>query len=247
MEKQVSQSMKKTQQKETYYEQACSWADDRFGGIEASRNRYRFAFMTAMILSTILTLALTIMMPLKQLEPIIIHHYENGITTAERLMHDLPKASQAQIESDLVRYVIQRESYDVTSYRAQFELIHLLSTSSVASEYDKTQRSSNKESPVNQLGTQVSRSVHVYSANLIDQEQFNDKEQKGRKRNHHDLAEVVFSIQDRNKTTGTETKHHYTALISWHYTGIPTSPDARWKNWNGFEVTRYSIQQRNIK
>lgn len=247
MEKQVSKTMKKIQQKGTYYEQACSWADDRFGGIEASRNRYRFAFMSAMILSTALTLALAVMMPLKQLEPIIIHQYENGITTAERLMQDLPVASQAQIESDLVRYVIQRESYDVTSYRAQFELIHLLSANSVSSEYDKTQRSSNKESPVNQLGTQISRSVHVYSVNFIDQEHFNDKEQKGRKRNHHDLAEVVFSIQDRNKTSGTETEHHYTALISWHYTGIPASPDARWKNWNGFEVTRYSIQQRNIK
>lgn len=239
--------MKKTPQKGIYYAQACSWADDRFGGIEASRNRYRVAFMSIMILCTALTLSLAVMMPLKQLEPIIIHHYENGITTAERLMQDLPIASQAQIESDLVRYVIQRESYDVTSYRAQFELMHLLSASAVSSDYDKLHRTSNKESPVNQLGTQISRSVHVYSVNFIDQERFNEREQKGKKRNHYDLAEVVFSIQDRNKTSGMETEQHYTALISWHYLGIPASPDARWKNWNGFEVTRYSIQQRNVK
>lgn len=239
--------MKKSQPQEVYYAQACSWADDRFGGIEGSRNRYRVAFISAMLLCLTLTFTLAGMMPLKQLEPIIIHQYANGITTAERLTQDLPLPSQVQIESDLVRYVVQRESYDVTSYRAQFELIHLLSANTVSADYDKLQRSSNKESPVAQLGTQSSRSVHVYSVNFIDQERFNDQEQKGKKRNHHDLAEVVFSIQDRNKTTGTEVEHHYTALISWHYTGIPASPDARWKNWNGFEVTRYSVQQRNIE
>lgn len=239
--------IKQPKQKELYFEQACSWADDRFGAIEASRHRFRAAFLGAMTLCTALTVALCVMMPLKQLEPIIIHQYANGVTTAERLVHDLPIATQAQIESDLVRYVINRESYDVTSYRAQFELIHLLSANTVASEYDKAQRSTNPQSPLNQLGMQNSRSVHIYSVNFIDQERFNDKEQKGKKRNHHDLAEVVFSTIDKNKNTGTEVEHHFTAIMSWQYTGIPASPDARWNNWNGFEATRYSVQQRNVK
>jgi type IV secretion system protein VirB8 len=247
MEKQMTKTINPSQKKELYFEQACSWADDRFGSIEASRNRFRIAFISSMTLCTALTLAITAMMPLKQLEPIIIHQYANGVTTAERLMQDLPLPTQAQIESDLVRYAIQRESYDVTSYRAQFELIHLLSSNTVGADYDKAQRSSNKDSPLNQLGTQVSRSVHVYSVNFIDQERFNEKEQKGKKRNHNDLAEVVFSTLDKNKNTGTEAEHHFTALVSWHYTGIPASPEARWNNWNGFEVTRYSIQQRNVK
>lgn len=229
-----------------YFKQACEWADDRFGGIESSRNRYRLAFLGTMILCVALTLVLSILMPLKQLEPIMIHHYENGVTVAEQVREKLPNPSQAQIESDLVRYVTFRESYDISSYRAQFELIHLLSSNLVASEYDKVQRSSNKESPVNQLGTQNSRSVHVYSINFIDEERLNNQEQKGAKRNHHDLSEVVFSTLDHNKATGAEVEHHYTALISWNYRGIPSSPDARWKNWNGFEVTRYSVQQRNV-
>lgn len=238
-----SSSTKKSQ----YFEQACQWADDRFGGIEASRNRYRFAFCAAMVLCTTLATSIAVMMPLKQLEPIIIHQYASGVTTAERLTQDLPLPTQAQVESDLVRYVIQRESYDVTSFRAQFELVHLLSAQSVASEYDMIQRASNTQSPLNTLGTQSMRSVHVYNVNFIDQEGFNASEQKKRKKNHHDLAEVVFSTIDRNKQTGVETEHHGTALISWHYTGIPASPNERWNNWNGFEVTRYTTQQRNVK
>lgn len=229
-----------------YFKQACEWADDRLGGIESSRNRYRLAFLSTMVLCAALALAISMMMPLKQLEPIMIHHYENGVTVAEHIKKQQPQATQAQIESDLVRYINFRESYDMSSYRAQFELIHLLSSGSVALEYDKAQRSSNKESPVNQLGTQNSRSVHVYSVNFIDEERLNTQEQKGKKRNHHDLAEVVFSTKDHNKATGAEVEHHFTALIAWNYRGIPSSPDARWNNWNGFEVTRYSVQQRNV-
>lgn len=238
--------MNKAPVKGEYFKQACEWADDRFGGIESSRNRYRLAFLNALVACTSLALALAALLPLKQLEPIMIHHYANGITVAEQVTGKQLLASQAQIESDLVRYVNFRESYDISSYRAQFELIHLLSSSSVALEYDKAQRSSNKESPVNQLGTQNSRSVHVYNVNFIDEARLNAQEQKGKKRNHHDLAEVVFSTRDHNKTTGAEVEHHYTALISWNYRGIPASPNARWNNWNGFEVTRYSVQQRNV-
>lgn len=232
--------------KDRYFDKACSWADDRFGAIEASRNRFRVAFSLAMLFCTSLTVAICVMMPLKQLEPIIIHHYANGVTTAERSQQGLPPATQAQIESDLVRYVINRESYDSTSYRAQFELIHLLSASNVATDYEREQRAGNPDSPLNKLGMQSSRHVHVYNVHFIDAERYNDKEPKSRQRNHHDLAEVVFSTTDKNKMTGVEEEHHYTALISWHYTGIPASPHDRWNNWNGFEVTRYSIQQRNV-
>lgn len=229
-----------------YFEKACLWADDRLAGIEVSRNRYRVAFLSSMTLCTTLSLAITAMMPLKQTEPLLIHHYDNGITTAERLTDPIPAASQAQIESDLVRYIINRESFELNSYRAQFELIQLMSANDVAVDYERIQRKSNQESPLNQLGTQVSRSVHIYSVHVIDEEKWNDAEKKGRQRNHHDLAEVVFVCKDKNKVTGAEEEHHFTALVSWRYRGLPASPDARWKNWNGFEVTRYSIQQRNV-
>lgn len=231
---------------EPYFKEACAWADDRFGGLEASRHRYKVAFIGSMALCTTLTVAIALMMPLKQIEPLVIHQFANGVTTAERLTEGLPLATQAQIESDLVRYVINRESYDNTSYRAQFELTSLLSANDVALAYEKLQRKSNPDSPLNQLGMQMSRSVHVFHVSFIDQEHMNDAEKKGRLRNHHDLAEVVFSVIDKNKSTGAESTQHFTALISWHYRGIPASPDTRWKNWNGFEVTRYSIQQQNV-
>jgi type IV secretion system protein VirB8 len=237
---------KKTEKNTRYFDEACHWADDRFGTVEASKNRYRAAFVGAMVLSTTLSIAIAAMMPLKQTQPLLIHHYDNGITTAERVTEDALTVTHAQIESDLVRYVVNRESFDVTSYRAQFELINLLSANSVVSDYEQSQRKTNPDSPLNQLGTQSSRRVHVYSISFIDQDALNDKEKKKRFRNHHDLAEVVFATTDKNKASGAEVEHHFTALISWRYLGMPASPDARWKNFNGFEVTRYSIQQRNV-
>ncbi|MDF1931654.1 VirB8/TrbF family protein [Legionella pneumophila] len=53
---------------------------------------------------------------------------------------------------------------------------------------------------------------------------------------------MVFSLIDTDKTSGKTT--HYNAMISWRYTNPPDSPETRWKNWDGFEVTRYSRQTR---
>ena len=231
--------------KPNYFAQACSWADDRFGTIEASRNRYRAAFLLALLLNSALALAIAMMMPLKQTEPLLIHHYSNGLTMVEPIKDKQQLINQAQIESDLVRYVVNRESFDVSSYRAQFELVNLLSASDVARDYVDTQRKNNPKSPLNELGTQISRAVHIYSINFIDRESLNATEKHAKAKNHRDLAEVVFAMLDKNKS-GTEVAHHYTALISWRYLGMPTAPEARWKNFNGFEITRYTLQQRNI-
>lgn len=232
--------------KPNYFTKACSWADDRFGLLEASRNRYRLAFVLTLFLNAMLALAITMMMPLKKTEPLLIHHYDSGVVTVEPIKDEKTLINQAQIESDLVRYVVNRESFDVSSYRAQYELVNLLSDPEVASSYENLQRRSNPKSPLNELGTEKTRQVHIYSINFIDRESLNSNEQKTKDQNHYDLAEVVFSLTDKNKNGGTEVTQHFSALISWRYLGMPSSPEARWKNFSGFEITRYTLQQRNV-
>ena len=67
-----------------------------------------------------------------------------------------------------MRYVQYREAYDVSSYRAQFELVHLLSNSTVAKEYLNEHDASNSSSYIHILGNNIKREVHIYSINFLD-------------------------------------------------------------------------------
>jgi type IV secretion system protein VirB8 len=226
-----------------YFKNARTWADDNFARIEVSRNRYQVAFMIAMFLNICALIAVTVLANLQTLVPMLVHHYDNGIMTIEPLSQTNAPINKTQVESDLVRYITNRESYDLSSYRAQFDLVSLLSNSTVNDEYLREQAKTNKTAPINQLASNSSRSVHIYSINFLDNFIFNDKDLP---KNHQNLVEVVFTLTDTDKSTGKQIAQHFNALISWRYLKPSNAPDIRWQNWDGFQVTRYSKQLRNV-
>lgn len=226
-----------------YFNRARSWADDNFSQIQQSRNRYQLAFVLSMGLNMAACTAVAILSNYQTLVPMILHHYDNGITTVEPLNQANAPINKAQVESDIVRYITNREAYDISSYRAQFDLISLLSSSTVGDEYSKEQDKSDSKAPVNVLGATASRKVHIYSINFLDADLFNQQEIV---KNHQNVAEVVFTLTDTDKAGGKPIEHHYSALISWQYTTPSTSPGVRWQNWDGFQVIRYTKNARNV-
>ncbi len=227
-----------------YFKRARSWADDQFGHLEQSRNRYQAAFLAAMGFNLVSLGVIGMLAHYQTVVPMLIHHYDNGVTTVEAMSSEHTPINRAQIESDIVRYIQHREAYDVSSYRAQFELINLLSDNTVEKEYLSEQDKSNPTSLIRLLGNHVKREVHIYSINFLDSMLAHEKDIH---KDHHSLAEVVFSLIDIDKFTGKTSQSHYNSMISWHYTNPPTSPQNRWHNWDGFEVTRYSKQPRHVE
>ncbi|MCE3043973.1 virB8 family protein [Legionella sp. 16cNR16C] len=226
-----------------YFKQAKHWADDQFARVEVSRNRYQVAFLASMGLNLCAVLAVSVLAPMQTLIPMLVHHYDNGVMTIEPVTQANAPINKTQVESDIVRYITQRESYEVSAYRSQFDLVSLLSSGSVNDEYLREQSKSNSQSPVVQLGNKAMRSVHVYSINFLDNVLFNDQDFP---KNHHNVAEVVFTLIDTDKATGQQTETQYSAVIAWVYNQPSNAPDIRWKNWDGFQVTRYSKQLRNV-
>ena len=226
-----------------YFKRAKSWADDNFSRIQQSRNRYQLAFVLAMGLNIIAGIAVTILINYQTLVPMLVHHYDNGVVTVEPLTQVNAPLNKAQVESDIVKYIINRESYDLSSYRAQFDLINLLSNGAVSNEYVQEQEKSNKEAPINTLGTTASRSVHIYTVNFLDSTLFNEQDLTT---NHNNVAEVVFTVTDTEKSGGKSKDQHFSALISWQYVTPSSSPAERWLNWDGFHVTRYTKNLRNV-
>src|SRR5690606_25195945 len=108
-------TMTMTNKTARYFHEACSWADDKYGLLQASRARYQVAFLISMSLALLLSIAIICLMPLKRVQTVAVHHYENGITTVETESIDESQINRAQIESDIVRYIQHREAYDISS------------------------------------------------------------------------------------------------------------------------------------
>lgn len=236
--------MNQSQTLDDYFKKARTWSDDHFGRIKQSLHRYQIAFLTAMGLNVVSLAVIGTLAHYQTVVPMLVHHYDNGITTIEPVAQNNAPMNRAQVESDIVRYIQHRESYDVSSYRAQFELINLLSDNTVEREYLAEQDKSNPAAPIKLLGHTGKREVHIYSINFLDTILENEKDIH---KDHYHLAEVVFSLTDLDKVTGKTTQSQYNAMISWHYTNPPASPETRWQNWDGFEVTRYSKQPRHVE
>lgn len=141
-----------------------------------------------------------------------------------------------------MRYVTNRESFEINSYRSQYDLVVLLSNHAVSLQYQAAQDHQNPRSPVNEVGIGKQRSVHVYSINMLDSAAASKNDIK---KDHHNLAEVVFDVIDTDLVSGKTKNSSYNALISWNYASVSNNPDDRWRNWDGFEVTSYQIQPRN--
>lgn len=241
--KKTTESMQAS--KKNYFNQARSWADDIYTAAIISRNRYQMAFFSAMGLVALAIVALIALIPLQHSELLLVNHYPDGRVLVEPMHQPYSPSNPSQVESELIHYVVNRESFAESSYKEQYSLINLMSNHEVSQQYRDTQSPSNPQSPINVLRRDGLRTVHVESVIFIDSV-LKNKGKPLNEQTHTNLAEVNFTVSDQSKNSTLIKTHPFTALISWTYRGIPKDPGDRWRNWNGFTVTRYSLEQRNL-
>ena len=198
--------------KQNYFTQARSWADDIYTTTIISRNRYQMAFFAAMGLVALSMLALIVLIPLQHTELLLVNHYPDGRVLVEPIHQPYAPSNPSQVESELIHYVVNRESFAESS---------------------------------NVLKRDGLRTVHVESVIFIDSV-LKNKGKPPSEQAHTNLAEVNFTVSDQSKNSTLIKTHALTVLISWTYRGTPKDPGDRWRNWNGFTVTRYSVEQRNL-
>lgn len=232
--------------KDTYFTRAKSWADDIYAATVVSRNRYKAAFYGALGLCVVLVLCVLMLVPAQHTELVVVHEGNGGyvwLSTTKRNYH--PAMNWVREQAELAHYVIARESYDPTLYRYQTKEVNLLSSPEIQAEYELAQDEDNKSSPINVLGAKGYRTVVVNSILPLDSESQN-KEGQSKADRHVNLAQINFVIEDHLFGQKATIKLPYTALVSWKYTGVPSKPDAMLKDWDGFKVTKYLVQPKNI-
>jgi len=236
--------IKKTDLDANYFERAGSWADDLYTAAVAERNRWKaIALYVLLPLVFILLMCVLTLVPTQHLSPILINHYEDGQVIATPIKNSNNPIDKQEIESDIVRYIVNRESYSAQSYQERFNIVNLLSSDSVASQYNKIQSAADKSSPINVLGDKGTRKVHIDSVLFMDSAKKNNP--KKHISGHRNLAQVDYVVTETNQI-GNSKKIPYTALVSWKYTGAPSDPEKAWTNWNGFTITDFENTQKNI-
>ena len=242
-EKAINKSSKE-KNNENYFQLATSWADDYYARMATSRYRYQMAFLAAMGLCGLLTISVMMLSNTHEYIPLLVHHYDSGAVSVSPVAQKGAPENQAEVESDLVRYVVSRESYDPAAFSEQYQLVSLLSDASVAHAYQAQQNGEDDQSYIHRFGNKMVRSVKVEEVSFLDTEEQNSKEKN--QINHRNLAEIHFTVTDRNMSSGQEKRTPFVSIVSWNYGGIPNDPEVRWMNWNGFTVISYQRNQRTV-
>lgn len=235
-----------------YFTTAKSWADEFYASAIASRNKWRalcLFILTPVIF--LLLVCMTFLIPTQHIEPLMINHYSDGQTVVTPIKQYYAPKNDAEVESDIARYVRFRESYSPDAYDYSYRLIHLMSSQSIYDDYQQSQNSDNKNSPINTLGKSGYESVKIESIVFLDKENKNAQRHSNAKNKtlndlHKNLAQVNFDVITHNNQNNTTTSKPLTALISWGYRGMSSDPNDRWMDWNGFTVTNYQVTNRNV-
>lgn len=227
-----------------YFQDSRDWNYDHYHSTVVSRNRWKAVCLWACApLIGILFILMIFLVPTQHVEPFLVNHYENGLVTVKPMQQLSAPTNNAQVESDIIHYVVTRESYSSATYNHEYNTVLLLSASDIAKQYLAEQSSDNKQSPVKLLGNKGYRTVHVESVVFLDSDSQNKTDKMHQ---HRNLAQVDFTVTQHDKDTGGEKQLPYTALIGWDYRGAPDDPNIRWQNWAGFTVNEYTVQQRSV-
>lgn len=234
--------------KTSYFEEACDWATERYHTQKVMANRWQLAFWVQLGFSVVLVVSLMVMLPLKTWEPLIVEH---DLRTGEFYTHpapveNLPK-TQEEIESDLVHYVVARETYAATDEGVRFRQVQFMSSPDVFAPYVETHRPSNPDSLEAILGDKGLRTVEVEDIIFLDASDprhYQAKRASKKAQQVPPIARVDFTTTESSGQG--VVKKYWVATIRFEYLGTPNHKEAAWSNWSGFTVTSYRVDQRNI-
>ncbi len=235
----------KSNKDKEYFKLAQDWHFERCEVAKINANRWFVCFLISCAINICLSTAIIVLTPLKTLVPLVIH--QNSITGeawVEKPSLQYVPANDAQTQSDIVRYVTNRESYTAADLNQRFHLVTLLSNHDVAKAYASFQSNNNKSSPVNILSTTGTRTVHIEDIVFIANQNIDEPHRFNEPSSNLAKVDFVTTTTDQNGIKKTDA---YVATIGWFYKGLPTNENDAWENWNGFTVTTYRVDERNIE
>lgn len=225
----------------SYVQQGNSWYLERYILQKSAATKWFYAFMGQTLLCVALLIAICCMLPLKQTMPmpIIVNEAEQVVKAIHPKKQQFP-INQAMVQNDIVRFVRNRESYDAKTLNYQIRNIAYSAGKDIFAEFEHIVSPQNKNSLLNTLGIDGSIEVKVHDVVFLE-----SKEQPSYlKQLPSNVVQVDFSTTV--KSNSQDVKENWVAIISFDYKGTPKDEITAWENWNGFIVTSYRVNRREV-
>lgn len=219
-----------------YFENAKDWAYERYQIQEVMANRWQLAFWLSMIFSVLLLVVYVMLFPLKTWDPIVVNrNTQTGeVWVQPATTHYLP-STEAEVKSDLVQYVIARETISPMDNNLRERKVLFSSSPMVAKAYQMAMGHPN-------VSLRIVKIIDAYplnnGSNAVERHKQDSRDKVPT------MGQVDFTTSEV-QGSGVVQKN-WVATIKFTYLGTPSEQDAAFANWNGFTVTDYRVDQRSI-
>ena len=211
-------------ERDAYFADAASWAQDVNGALRASRSRAYWVAGAAALIAIAEGLALAALTPLKTVVPytITVDRQTGSAALARGVELGPMRENEALVQSALAQYVIARETLDAADLAANYKKVGLWSAGTARTDYLRAMDRSNADSVLIGANSATQVSVTIKSLTLMSPTS----------------ALVRFST-DRREGDGPLARSEWAAVIQFAFTGGPLSMEDRLINPLGFQVTHY--------
>lgn len=215
----------KSDELQSYFEGAESWAEDREAVTKRSQ---RIAWTIAAVAAGIAlleALALWALVPLKTEVPytLLVDRQTGYVQAIDPLKKDTLTPDKALTRSFLVQYVIARESYDSDTLSDNYRKVGLWSAGDARQRYMRQMTASNPDGILATIPRSSNIDVKIRSVSSLSD----------------NSAMVRFSTVQTNAGGQQQIAQHWASIIKFGYSQGDMSADDRLLNPLGFQVLRY--------
>jgi len=208
-----------------YFADGKTWDQEVIATIHQSRNRAWILTFFSMTIAVLSLAALLVLLPLKTFEPYVITvDRATGYTEITRnLNQGNLSQDEAVTQSNLVRYVSARESYNPSILRENYDFVAIMSDGKASQEFQKLWEGQNSDNPSIKYGKKSSIDIKIKSVSFL-----NDRTASVR---------FVRELRENDQLKSSD----WNSIIDFQYTQKPMKMADRFSNPLGFKVTSYRV------
>ncbi len=214
------------------------WEDDVILATKKNAKTWKLAAILGWLSSTAMAIALAGLMPMKTSEPYVIRiddrtgEISQG-TALKSSAEEVIKLTESEAlrQSMLVRYVVNRETFDRKDINTRYQATRTFSNDDTFSVYASDFDLGEKNNIYKRL-SDSRRIVEVLNVTFLTAD--------------NDTAAVRFKTKFENTMDPKLKAGEYVALIKFRYLQEPNSVKGRWENPLGFQVTEYRVDQASL-
>lgn len=208
-----------------YMRKGDTWDKEIFANMQQSRNRAWVLAFFCMTIASLALLTLVLILPLKTFEPYVVTVERNTgyLEVSKGLTESNLTQDEAITESNLVRYVSARESYNPAILRANYDFVALMSSGKALGEFQQLWDGKNPNNPSIIYGKKASIDIKIQSVSFLS--------------DHTSSVRFIRELRDGNQLKTSQ----WNAVIEFQYSQKPLKMADRFSNPLGFQIISYRV------